>query len=60
METLIVLGGAGNIGIKLLQSIQNNNTFNDIYILDINIEPLHFLKNNKKFKIIKSDIILEN
>ena len=60
METLIVLGGAGNIGIKLLESIQNNNTFKEIYVLDINIEPLYFLKNNKKFKIIKSDIILEN
>ncbi len=60
METLIVLGGSGNIGIRLLENIQKNNIFNEIYVLDINIEPLFFLKNNNKFKIIKSDIIFEN
>ncbi len=60
MSCLIVLGGAGNIGISLLDELLKINHFKTIYVLDINIKPLSFLKDNIKIKIIKSNIINEN
>ena len=60
MSCLIVLGGAGNVGISLLDELLKINLFKTIYVLDINTEPLNFLKDNIKIKIINSNIIYES
>jgi len=60
MYNLIILGGSGNIGIELLKRLQHKNLFEKIFVLDINIEPLEFLKSNNKIEIIKSDIVNQN
>ena len=60
MINLIILGGSGNIGLEILKNIEHNQIFSNIYVFDLNTEPLLPFKNNLKIKIIEKDVVFDN